>query len=148
MQDPAQTIIAYGLVTLLFLLIGSITIGWLGDRRRRVMSKSASGEHAADGVAIAATTTLQPATIDRNAVEPSNELLLRNQARALAKLVKAGKVGETEGLQIVFGVRPSSTNVRYIEVRAMLKAELAHLDGQSTPIAGRTTAAKFASDPS
>jgi hypothetical protein len=55
----------------------------------------------------------------------SNGLLLTAKAEALAALVKAGKVGETEGIKLVFGVSPSSSNPRYQAARAALKAELA-----------------------
>lgn len=58
----------------------------------------------------------------------SNDLLLRNEAATLAKLVKAGKVGETEGIKLVYGVAPSSSNPRYLRARAMLKEELAKLE--------------------
>lgn len=58
----------------------------------------------------------------------SNALLLQAKAATLAAMVKAGKVGETEGIKLVFGVAPSSSNPRYIAARAALKEELAKLD--------------------
>lgn len=58
----------------------------------------------------------------------SNALLLQAKAEALAAMVKAGAVGETKGLQIVFGVKPSSTNPRYLAARDALKNELVKLD--------------------
>lgn len=75
-----------------------------------------------------ATTTPQnsnngiatPATV-------SNELLLQAKAEALAAMVKAGKIGETEGIKLVFGVAPSSSNPRYQAARAALKTELERL---------------------
>jgi hypothetical protein len=57
-----------------------------------------------------------------------NELLLRGRAEALAAMVKAEKIGETEGLKIVFKVSPSSTNPRYQVARSLLKEELARLE--------------------
>lgn len=99
-----------------------------------------------------ATTT--PAT-SNNALQSgatnSNELLI-GQARALAAMVKAGKIGETEGIKMVFGVSPSSTNPRYQAARGALKDALARLessaeyrqpDGTTTaatrPVTGRRT---------
>lgn len=89
-------------------------------------------------------------TIDWNALQDNNALLLQHQAATLAKLVKAGVVGETKGLQIVFGVRPSSTSRAYQEARDALKAELAKLEPpvHHTPIAGRPTRELFRSDES
>lgn len=58
----------------------------------------------------------------------SNALLLQQRAADLAIMVKAGKVGETEGIKLFFGVSPSSSNPRYIAARAALKAELTKLD--------------------
>jgi hypothetical protein len=58
----------------------------------------------------------------------SNELLLQESARTLAIMVHAGKVGETEGIKMVYGVSPSSSNPKYIAARAALKKELAKLD--------------------
>lgn len=49
-----------------------------------------------------------------------NLLLRRGQAKALAKLIEAGKVSETEGLKIVYGVSPGSSQA-YRDVRALLK---------------------------
>lgn len=87
-------------------------------------------------------------TIDCNDESDDNALLLRNEATALAKLVKAGIVGETKGLQIVFDVKPSSTSPRYLAAREALKAELARLDppARPTPIGGRMTRATFAEE--
>lgn len=93
-----------------------------------------------DVAATTATTQQQPIAIQQN---ERNALLLHAKAEALAAMVEAGIVTETKGLQIVFNVRPSSTNPRYIEARAALHAELAK---RRTPIAGRPTPATFASD--
>src|SRR5260221_12459979 len=75
-----------------------------------------------------ATTT--PAT-SNNALQSvalsSNDLLL-GPARALATMAGAGKVGQTEGIKLVFGVSPSPTNPRYIAARAALKNELPRLE--------------------
>jgi hypothetical protein len=75
-----------------------------------------------------ATTT--PAT-SNNALQSDatySKALLAGQARALAAMVKAGKIGETEGIKIVFGVSPSSTNARYQAARSALKIELERLN--------------------
>lgn len=56
-----------------------------------------------------------------------NALLFAGQVDALAALVHAKKIGETEGIKIVFGVSPSSTNKTYLAARAMLKARLERL---------------------
>ena len=89
-------------------------------------------------------------TTDYNAMPENNALLLQQEAATLAKLVKAGAIGETKGLQIVFGVKPSSTSTKYQEARDALKAELAKLDPptRTTPIAGRRTRAAFHGDES
>jgi hypothetical protein len=71
-------------------------------------------QNSNNGIAITAT--------ERNA------LLLQAKAEALATMVKAQKVGETDGIKIVFGVSPSSSNPRYIAARSALKDELAKLD--------------------
>jgi hypothetical protein len=62
-----------------------------------------------------------------------NALLLQTQAATLAAMVKAGKIGETEGIRLVFGVAPSSSNPRYIAARAALKTELAKLSPSPYP---------------
>lgn len=56
-----------------------------------------------------------------------NALLFAGKADALAAMVYAGKIGETEGIKLVFGVGPSSTNKTYLTAREMLKARLARL---------------------
>lgn len=58
----------------------------------------------------------------------SNALLFQLKAEVLATMVKAGKIGETEGIKLVFGVAPSSSNPRYLAARAALKEELMKLD--------------------
>lgn len=94
---------------------------WIMSRDRRAARAEKSNDDPAFSVA---TTTAQVATTAlQSGAIGSNELLL-GQARALAALVKAGKIGETEGIKIVFGLSPSSTNARYQAARAALKAEL------------------------
>lgn len=74
------------------------------------------------------TTTLQN---DNNSIAITttehNALLFAAKADALAALVHAGKVGETEGIKLVFGVGPSSSNKTYQAARELLKARLARL---------------------
>lgn len=103
------------------------------------MSSDEEGEDAA--VYVAATmpaTQQQSIAIEQN---ERNALLLQAKAEALAAMVEAGLVTETKGLQVVFNVRPSSTNPRYLAARDALHAELAK---RTTPIAGRPTVARFA----
>lgn len=105
----------------------------LGD----MLSAMSSGYHSdpsAESRQIAqnqqATTTLQP---DNNLIaitqNERNDLLQRGRAQALATLVAAKKVTETDGILIVFGVKPSSSSKRYHEARAALRDELAKLQG-------------------
>ncbi len=96
----------------------------------------------------AATTkqraALKPVAITQTSdAAPSNALLLQARADALAALVVAKKVGETEGLKLVFGVAPSSSSRTYQDARAALKAALAKRqrasyapikDGQQQPM--------------
>ncbi len=87
-------------------------------------------------------------TTDCKEESGNNALLLQHQAATLAKLIKAGVVGETKGLQIVFNVKPSSTSRAYQEARDALKAELEKLEPpiRHTPIANRPTREAFRSD--
>lgn len=65
-----------------------------------------------------------------------NTFLLVAKAEALAALVKAGKVGETEGIKIVYGLSPSGSNPRYVAARDALKEALIKLEPRkyrSTP---------------
>lgn len=66
-------------------------------------------------------TIATPATND-------NALLFQQRAADLALAVRAGKIGETAGIKLYFGVSPSSTSPAYIAARAALKVELAKLD--------------------
>lgn len=93
-----------------------------------VAGNDAAAEPPATTTAQPATSALQSPAIDRNG------LLLEGQARALATMVKAGKIGETEGIKIVFGISPSSTNARYLAARAALKAELDRLSSSYPPL--------------
>lgn len=77
-------------------------------------------------VAAPAATPVAGVAMPQNA---SNALLLQAKAEALAAMVKAGKVGETEGIKIVFGLTASSTNPKYAEARDALKAAQAKLNG-------------------
>lgn len=110
------------------------------------MSSDDDGEtpdyRRASVAATTATTQQQPIATPTT---DSNALLLQAKAEALAALVEEGIVTETKGLQIVFGVRPSSTNPRYIAARAALHAELEKRRSTITPIAGRVTKAPFPS---
>lgn len=119
----------------------------------RNMSSADEYEYDENDVAdVAATTATTQQQRIATPQTDSNALLLQAKAEALAALVKAGLVGETKGLQAVFGVRPSSTNPRYLAARDALKTELAKLDGPtyrkpdggiespSYPVSGRRVA--------
>jgi len=74
-----------------------------------------------NAVAPTATTSLQTIAKPQN---DDNELLLQGKAYALAVLVRARKIGQTEGIYLVFGEKPSSTNGRYLRARALLQEQL------------------------
>lgn len=83
---------------------------------------------------IAATTTT-PATSNNRIAMPqngSNELLLRAKAESLAAMIHAGKIGQTEGIKLIFGVGPSSTNPRYQAARDATVAALQRLKADAT----------------
>lgn len=94
----------------------------------RVADEDADAESNEEPAFSPATTTPQPATTALQSGATDSNALLLGQARALAAMVKAGKIGETEGIKLVFGVAPSSTNPRYQAARAALKEELAKLE--------------------
>ena len=83
---------------------------------------------------IAATTTT-PATSNNGIATPqnaSNELLLKAKAEALATMIHTGKVTQTEGIKLIFGVSPSSTNPRYQAARDATVAALQRLKADAT----------------
>lgn len=146
--DPASIFLAYGSVTLLALLGLSILFGKVSawrERRRAVMSHSASivtEEVRPDPPqTTSATTGTQPIAIEDN---ERNALLFAGKADALAALVQAGKVGETEGIKIVYGVGPSSTNKTYLTAREMLKARLARMQPEKYKLTSEQAAAREA----
>jgi hypothetical protein len=94
------------------------------SRERRAAHHEKSNEESAFSPA---TTTPQNSNNALQSDATQSNMLLLGQARALAAMVKAGKIGETEGIKLVFGVSPSSTNARYQAARAALKAELERL---------------------
>lgn len=75
-----------------------------------------------------ATTT--PQNKQQSVATPQNDsnALLREQARVLALMVRTGKIGETDGIRLVFGCVPSSSNPKYLAARDALKTELKILD--------------------
>lgn len=128
-------------------------LGWLEFNRLRSWAvnrfftdMSSAGEWEEDEndpptvAATIATTQQQPIATPAT---DNNALLLQAKAEALAALVEAGAVTETKGLQLVFNVRPSSTNPRYLAARDALHAELEKRKGAPTPIAGRISKAQF-----
>lgn len=52
---------------------------------------------------------------------------------ALARLVATGELGQTAAIKTGMGITPSSTSVRYVEVRAALKAEVERIKGEMKP---------------
>jgi len=90
--------------------------------------KPEEDEDETEDVALTATKTQDNNNPIATPTTDSNALLFQNTAANLALAVKAGKMGETEGIKLYFGVSPSSSNPRYIAARAALKAELAKLD--------------------
>lgn len=74
-----------------------------------------------------ATTATTPATMIAIKQNTSNEDLLIAQVAVLAKLVHAKKIGQTDGIALVFGERASSTNQRYLLIRDLLHKELTRL---------------------
>lgn len=100
---------------------------------------SSADDDEGDDLAVAAngaTTTTSTATPIATGQNASNDLLLATKAETLAALVLAGKVTETDGIKIVYGVGPSSSNPRYLAARAALKAALER--AQSGPQYQRT----------
>lgn len=61
-----------------------------------------------------------------------NRLLLIAKAQSLAALIHAKKIGQTDGIKLVFGVSPSSSNKVYIAAREAVQAELARLASLDT----------------
>jgi hypothetical protein len=94
------------------------------------LSREAEQEISQYGENTPATTTL---ATDNNSIamlqNERNELLLLGKAQALATLVQAKKINETDGILIVFGVKPSSTSQKYQAARKALRDELVKLQG-------------------
>jgi len=74
-----------------------------------------------------ATTTPQNNNNRVATPQLDSNALLQTRAADLAKMVHAGKIGETEGIRLIFGCAPSSSNPKYIAARAALKKELEKL---------------------
>lgn len=81
-----------------------------------------------------ATTTIdaaKPIAIQQN---DTNEALLLARADALAALIVADKVKQTEGIKLVFGLSPSSTNKLYSDAVAAVKASVARRQMRYPPL--------------
>lgn len=147
--DPAIELIAYASVALLFLFFLSVSVGKVSERwkRGRVMS---GGRPVVQRYGYPDPAPDPPATKmkqeDNNGIVMDtteyNALLFAAKADALAAMVHAGKVGETEGIKIVFGVGPSSTNKTYQTAREMLKARLARLAPEKFPLTAEQQAVR------
>lgn len=72
----------------------------------------------------------QPIAMPQNG---RNALLHDGKVAALARMVVAKKVTQTEGIELVFGVKASGSNATYREIRDALKAELERLDHPQYP---------------
>lgn len=90
--------------------------------------KSEDKPEEIEDVAPPATTLQNSNNAIATPATDSNALLFQQRAADLALAVKAGKIGQTAGIKLYFGVSPSSTNPRYLAARAALKEELAKLD--------------------
>ena len=130
------TILVFSLIGLYFYLSQPEYDGgptrWQRWRARYLMSRTETDHRTEPPLhEDNSTATTTPATSNNGVATPQldSNALLRVQAVALAKMISAGKVGETEGIRIVFGCAPSSSNPKYIAARAVLKAELAKLNG-------------------
>jgi hypothetical protein len=79
-------------------------------------------------------------------VAKNNSLQYQYRLEALAKLINAGAIGQAEGIEKLFDVtRSGRKDSRYAQIRADL-LPLLKKEEAATPIAGRPTAATFASD--
>lgn len=123
-------LITFGIITSLWFAWPSIE-PWIG----RVMSRYFAGTPDENQLA----SGKNPADVQNNNNDNNdttliamlqnerNQVLLTAKAQALATLVHAKKVGQTEGIKLVFGVSPSSSNKTYLAARDTLQAELARL---------------------
>lgn len=110
---------------------GSAGAVFAGDRNDMSSSGAEEAEEADENDEDQpATTTTQD---DNNVIaitdNERNALLFAGAADALAAMVHAGKVGETDGIWIVYKVKPSSSNKTYQAARTLLKARLERLRG-------------------
>jgi hypothetical protein len=99
-------------------------------RGRRTQDRSVAVDNSL------ATTSQQNNNNGIATSQPDDNVLLQVRAADLAKMVHAGKIGETEGIRLIFGCAPSSSNPKYITARAALKVEL---DKLVNPYPHRTT---------
>lgn len=79
------------------------------------------------GVADSATISLQPIAITQNG---NNDAIV---IAALAPLVAAGKLTQTDAIKGGLGIAPSSTSVRYQEARNLLRLEVDRIRGAGQP---------------
>ncbi len=98
---------------------------WTRYTDKYVMSRAETMTQADRAGSAAGATTgatvQQPIAIAQN---ESNESLLVARMDALAALVIAGKIGETEGIKLIEGVSPSSKNKHYLAARDALHAAM------------------------
>jgi hypothetical protein len=146
--DPVNVLLAYGSIALLVLLGLSILSGkisaWWAARHTPMSSYQPTVQRLGYPDPPQTTTaTMEPQgiAIDDN---ERNALLFAGKSDALAAMVHAGKIGETEGIKIVYGVGPSSTNKTYQAAREMLKARLARLQPEKFRLSPEQEAAREA----
>jgi hypothetical protein len=82
-----------------------------------------AGEGIVGGVAATATGAAKPIATPQSG---GNDAVV---IAALARLVAAGKLGQTDAIKLGLQVAPSSTSARYAEARAALRAEVERLSG-------------------
>lgn len=93
---------------------------------------SATGRDGAGGVVVApdnglAKDPLHPIATPQNG---NNDAIV---VAALARLVASGELTQTAAIKTGLGVAPSSTSIRYAEVRNALRAEVERLKGADRP---------------
>jgi hypothetical protein len=132
----------FALVLLAGVFFGLAHIGvWLQQRQasaprvssvpRRTMSSAEADEVIesafVEAVASPAKEAAKPIATPQNG---NNDAVV---IAALARLVAAGKLGQTDAIKIGIGVTPSSTSTRYATIRDGLRAEVERLKGKDKP---------------
>jgi len=127
--ETAWIAISFGALLLLYWYL--MSPNKCGEQRWRALRDHfimSNDEPPGEGDLPVAETAATTATERNNAIatpqNDSNELLLRAKADALAAMIAAGKVTQTEGIKIVFGVSPSSSSPHYQQCRNLVRSRL------------------------